>query len=226
MELCMQLKAAMVRKFEMSPEYQELRQDRQRIWSKNVLKFIADKGLEPVRRCTIRRAFMAGGKDRLRHKDMEVLSDAELRRILDRLVAAHCLIKHEDVPAHMAAKGRTKPDVYYYLNVIGVSQACVSSPMELENYDRAFELAISELDGRKAMLTWARKDLMTTNWKKISDEAMVRWLDMFGQIFHRINEHEILRWAESLPDDEAPLREQIKGYIGRKKDSKGPEVVS
>ncbi len=47
---------------------------------------------------------------------------------------------------------------------------------------------------------------MTTNWKKISDEATVRWLDMFGQIFHRTNDHEVLKWAEGLPDDEASSR--------------------
>lgn len=212
----MQLKDAMVQKFKASLEYQQLRNDRQRDSSLEVLKFIASKGLEPVQRFIIRRAFTVGGKDRFRYKDKEALTDRELQRILDRLVAARCLIRHESVPTRMAAKGRTKPDVYYDLNVIGVSQACVSKPKDLENYDRVFGMALSRLDGRTAMLSWVREELVKNKWKKMSDEHLVRMIDMLGQLFHKTSDHEVLRWAEDLPDEEAPLKMEILRFINTK----------
>lgn len=221
----MQLKEAMVRKFKASPEYQQLRNDRQRDSSLEVLKFIAGMDLEPVRRCTIRRAFTVGGKDRFRYKDKEALTDRELQRILDRLVAARCLIRHESVPTRMAAKGRKKPDVYYDLNVIGVSQACVSKPKDLENYDRVFGMALSRLDGRTAMLSWAREELVKNNWKKMSDEHLVRMIEMLGQLFHKTRDHEILRWAEGLPDDEAPLKVEILRYVSTKVNAANVDVM-
>lgn len=160
---------------------------------------------------------MAGGKDRHKtKKKIEGLTDHELQRILDRLTSnAHrFLAKLEVTPPSTRGKPRSKPDVYYALSLSKVDRTILTME-DLEIYDSITGPILADLRVKKiADQRFSHLGMVPQEWMEI--------IKACGLYPLKITDEDVARWAESLPDDEAPLREQIRDYIGRNKDSKGP----
>lgn len=149
--------------------------ERQKICSVLVLKFLLSNGVERVRRLEIRDKFMGRREDWKRpafffngkwERPALPMKDNELQSILERLILGGFVKKNSVCPSSKRTRDRKKPDVYYSISYLLLQDVDWLGGELLDAYRKS----------KSSNICLARSELRRLHITNTNDEDLDDWL--------------------------------------------------